>query len=276
MLKAIIQTLRLNHWVKNLFVFAPLVFAKRLFDFSSFAQAAIGFILFSLAASAAYIFNDICDVENDRRHPIKRLRPIAAGKLTVSIGLWLFLILGLVSGSISYIVKPSFGMIVTAYIILNVLYSIILKYIIIADVLVIATGFVLRVLAGAQVVAVPASIWLIACTAAISLLLAAGKRLYSPESKSPVLKYLLMMFIAIPTVILYVSYTMDAKTIKFFGTKYLVLTVPFVIYGIFRYLSLVIKKKNGDDPTEILLSDLPMMINIVLWIIICILIIYGT
>ena len=284
----IIQTLRPHHWSKNLFVFAALVFSKRLFESHSFTQSLIGFALFSLASGAAYIFNDINDIKSDSQNPQKRLRPIAAGKISIPLSIGLFIILGTVSIIASYWIKPTFGLIILIYIVLNMLYSVILKHIVIVDVMVIAAGFLMRVMAGAELIDVYPSKWLILCTILLSLFLALGKRRNEimimgeqTNNHRQVLKHYnayfldqMIVVVMAATLMAYMLYTVSEETVNFFGTKYLIWTVPFVLYGLFRYFYLVHRKEKDIYPVELLLRDLPLLIDIMLWLIGSIIIIY--
>jgi 4-hydroxybenzoate polyprenyltransferase len=288
MMKNFLQLLRIHQWNKNLFIFAPLVFSKRLFESQSFLTVLIGFFLFSLASSSVYIFNDIRDIENDRQHPKKQHRPIVSGKISKPFAISLSIILGTVSFIASLYLKPAFGWIVLGYLILNLLYSMTLKRVVILDVMTIAGGFVLRVMAGAEIVAVYPSSWLIICTILLSLLLAFSKRRHElvlltdrANNHRPVLKhyssYFLDQMIAVvtaATVISYMLYTVSEDTVQFFGTRHLVWTVPFVLYGIFRYLYLMHQKKESGDPLEAVFGDIPMLVNVFLWVVTCIAIIY--
>lgn len=285
-----IQTLRPYHWSKNLFVFAALVFSKRLFEMHSFTLSLIGFALFSLASGAAYIFNDIKDIESDRQNPQKRLRPIAAGKISIPLAIGLFIILGTVSIIASYWIKPTFGLIILIYIVLNMLYSVILKHIVIVDVMVIAAGFLMRVMAGAELIDVYPSKWLILCTILLSLFLALGKRRNEimimgeqTNNHRQVLKHYnayfldqMIVVVMAATLMAYMLYTVSEETVNFFGNKYLVWTVPFVLYGLFRYFYLVHKKEKNSESVELPFMDMPLLINIILWLIISIIIIYTS
>jgi 4-hydroxybenzoate polyprenyltransferase len=288
MMKRFLRLLRIHQWNKNLFIFAPLVFSKRLFESQSFFAVLIGFFLFSLASSSVYIFNDIQDIENDRQHPKKQHRPIVSGKISIPFAISLSIILGIVSLIASFYIKPAFGWIVLGYLILNLLYSITLKRVVILDVMTIAAGFVLRVMAGAEIVAVYPSSWLIICTILLSLFLAFSKRRHElvlltdrANDHRAVLKhyssYFLDQMIAVvtaATVISYMLYTVNEDTVQFFGTRHLVWTVPFVLYGIFRYLYLMHRKEETGDPLEAVFGDIPILINVFLWVVTCIAIIY--
>ena len=287
-MKTLPQLLRVRQWNKNLFIFAPLVFSKRLFESQSFLEVLVGFFLFSLASSSIYIFNDIIDIENDRQHPEKRHRPIASGKISLKFAISLSIFLGLGSLLVSSYINFTFGLIVLGYMILNILYSIILKNIVILDVMTISAGFVLRVIAGAEIVEVYPSSWIIICTILLSLFLGFSKRrhelvLLTDKSNNhrEVLKHYssyfldqMIVLVTAATVMSYMFYTVSEETVKFFGTRHLVWTVPFVLYGIFRYLFLIHQKKEGGDPSEVVFRDRTMLVNVLLWVISCIIIIY--
>jgi 4-hydroxybenzoate polyprenyltransferase len=286
--KALFNLLRPYQWSKNLLLFGPLVFSKKLFETQLCLELLVGFFLFSLASSSVYIFNDIRDIENDRQHPEKQHRPIASGRVSVPFAMSLSIVLGLVSLGGSFYLTPSFGGMVLGYTILNLLYSLGLKQLVILDVMSIAAGFVLRVMAGAKIVEVYPSNWLIICTILLSLFLGFSKRRHEllllpekPDSHRKVLKhyssYFLDQMIAVvtsATVISYMLYTVSEQTVQFFGTRNLIWTVPFVLYGIFRYLYLVHQKAEGGDPADAISRDTPMLLNFLLWVMTCIIIIY--
>jgi 4-hydroxybenzoate polyprenyltransferase len=288
MVKDLIQLLRVKQWNKNLFVFAALVFSRRLFHLEDVLLTAGGFGLFSLAASALYIFNDIRDAEADRRHPQKKSRPIASGRVSTGTASVIAIILGAAALGGAFALDRGFWSVLAIYVILNLAYSALLKQVVIIDVMVIAAGFVLRVLAGAAVISVSPSSWLVICTILLALFLAFGKRRQEivmlgdeADSHRPVLEHYstyfldqMMAVVTASTVISYMLYTVSEDTYKFFGTRHLLWTTPFVLYGIFRYLYLVHRKEKGGDPAELMFGDKPLLINIVLWVIACVLIIY--
>jgi len=269
-------------------VFAPLVFSRRLFDRWAFLEVLAGFLIFSLAASSVYIFNDLTDIESDRRHSEKKSRPLPSGEISTQIAILISAVLCALSLAVSFLMDRQFGFIVLSYIIINALYSIILKHLVIIDVMVIAASFVLRVLAGAAIVRVYPSNWLIICTILLSLFLGFSKRRRELilltdnanshrqvlEHYSPYFLDQMISVVTATTVMSYMLYTVSDETIKFFGTRQLLWTVPFVLYGIFRYLYLVHQKEGGGDPSEIVLKDKPLLINILLWGISCISLIY--
>lgn len=288
MIKDLIQLLRVKQWNKNLFVFAALVFSRKLFHLPDVALAAAGFALFSLASSAVYIFNDIRDAESDFRHPQKKSRPVASGRVSARIASIIAVILGATALLGAFALDKGFWSVLAIYVILNLAYSVILKQIVIIDVMVVAAGFVLRVLAGETVISVAPSSWLVICTILLALFLAFGKRRHEivimgdeADSHRPVLEYYSLYFldqmmsvVTASTVISYMLYTVSEDTYRFFGTRHLLWTTPFVLYGIFRYLYLVHRKEKGGDPASLMFSDKPLFINIVLWMLSCVLIIY--
>ena len=287
-LRPLIKLLRPYQWSKNLFIFGPLVFSKRLFESQLCFSVLIGFCLFSLASSSVYIFNDIRDIENDRQHPEKQHRPLVSGRVSVPFAMSLSIVLGIISVGGSFYLTPSFGMMVLGYMAINVLYSVALKQLVILDVMSIAAGFVLRVMGGAKLVQVYPSSWLIICTILLSLFLGFSKRRHEllllpakADDHRKVLKhyssYFLDQMIAVvtsATVMSYMLYTVSEQTVQFFGTRHLIWTVPFVLYGIFRYLYLVHQKADGGAPADAILGDLPMVLNFLLWVMTCIIIIY--
>jgi len=276
----ILASMRPLQWIKNLFLFAALIFSGHLFIQADLTRTMAGFVFFSLAASGIYLFNDITDIERDRIHPVKRLRPLPSGRLRAGFaaGASVALLAGGLAGA--WFLEPGFAGILLTYIVLNVLYSIRLKNVVILDVMTIAAGFVLRVLAGAAIIAVPTSEWLIICTVLLALFLGFSKRRHeltmlesTADNHRAVLQhyspYFLDQMIGIvtaSTVMSYILYTISDDTVAKFGTKNLIFTVPFVLYGIFRYLYLVHKRDEGGDPTRLALTDRPLLANTILWI----------
>lgn len=280
--------MRLQQWVKNLVLFAALIFAGHLFVLQELLLTLAGFLAFSLLSSGVYIYNDIIDLENDKKHPIKSRRPLPAGNLTRESA---FLAsLGLAAGGliVGYLLGFEFGVILSLYLLLNIAYSHKVKDLVILDVMSIAAGFVLRVAAGAVLIGVPMSEWLMICTILLSLFLGFSKRrtelVLQTEGANParaVLGHYSPQFldqmtgiVTATTVMSYALYTISAETVEKFGTHDLIFTVPFVLYGIFRYLYLVHKKAEGEDPTKTILTDPPLLINVVGWIVVASWIIY--
>jgi 4-hydroxybenzoate polyprenyltransferase len=243
----------------------------------------VAFVLFCLAAGAVYLINDVKDLGNDRLHPIKKYRPLAAGEITVQTALLTSLLLGILSLGVALWLSPQFALILVLYFILNLVYSFFLKHEVILDVLLIAIGYVLRVQAGGVVIAVSISDYLWLCTILLALLLALGKRRHEllmiedAENHRAILKeyspQLLDQMMGVMTasiLVFYALYTREAVG----GQKNLLWTVPFVIYGIFRYLYLVHKKEMGGDPAEIILADWRMSLNIILWFVVAVIFVY--
>ncbi len=280
--------MRLQQWIKNLFLFAALVFSGHLFESHDVLLTVLGFFTFSLLSSAAYLFNDLVDVESDKVHPVKSKRPLPSGSISAATTLKAAAALAIISLVVGFLLGKEFGIVLCTYLALNVAYSLKLKNIVILDVMSIAAGFVLRVAAGAVLIQVPTSEWLIICTILLSLFLGFSKRrteLVSLEEQANTHRLVLAHYsqrfldqmigvVTASTVMSYALYTISAETVRKFGTQNLIYTVPFVLYGIFRYLYLVDKKAEGGDPTKTILTDVPLLINVVLWVVAASLIIY--
>jgi 4-hydroxybenzoate polyprenyltransferase len=288
MIKHIWLSMRPHHWVKNVFIFAGLLFSENIFSPYPLVKVSAGFMIFSLAASSIYILNDIIDIENDRQHPKKRSRPLAAGRLSIS-GAWAAaVILALVAASSAFWIDRQFSILVITYIVINIFYTWRLKHLVILDVMCIASGFVLRVLAGTALAGVIASNWLIICTITLSLFLGFSKRRHEivligndAQKHRKVLAHYSLLFLdqmiavaTASTVIAYALYTVSEETIARFGTRNLIFTLPFVFYGIYRYLYIIHEKQAGGNPTHVVLHDRPLLINCILWGIVVTLIIY--
>jgi len=289
MLKALFKTMRPRQWTKNVFIFAALVFDKQLLIFNSFERTVAGFILFCMISSAVYIFNDLADVEADRQHPEKKNRPIASGKLPVSIAWVVGIFLVVISVVVSYILSPIFSAVVAGYFLINLAYSKWLKHVPIIDVLIIATGFVLRVGAGVALInVVRFSPWLYVVMTLLALYLGFGKRRAElalleggAGSHRKVLDgytiHLLDQYIMIvsgTTIVAYSLYTFSAPNVE--NTHTMMLTIPFVLYAIFRYLYLIEVKHAGGAPEEILLSDRPLQVALLLWALLVLAVFYLT
>ncbi|MGA7160470.1 MAG: decaprenyl-phosphate phosphoribosyltransferase [Bacteroidota bacterium] len=283
------RLLRPSQWIKNTFIFAPLVFSKHLFDPPLFFAALKGFISFSIVSSAVYVINDIFDRDADAAHPLKRNRPIASGKVSVPAAALLSMVLICITAIVSFSLPLGFQLVLSSYLVLQILYSIALKKIVILDVFIIASGFMLRVLAGAEVIDVMISDWIVLCTMFLSLFLALAKRrgeiavfhLTESRSERKVLEEYdvnfldgTMMITSSGMAISYALYTVAERTVTAFGTDYLIFTTIFVLFGIFRYLFLVMKKNMGENSVVIIFRDKPMFINLCLWFLSCVLIIY--
>jgi 4-hydroxybenzoate polyprenyltransferase len=284
----LLRSLRPRQWTKNLFVFGALVFAQRLADRTSVLRALAAFFVFCVLSGAVYLVNDVLDRDQDRRHPLKARRPIASGALGVNAAVSAAFVLG--SGALiaAFFLGLPFFAIAAAYLSLLVAYSAFLKHIVIIDVLTIAAGFMLRAAAGGAAIDVPVSHWLLLCTTLLALLLALGKRRHelvlladAATGHRPILDdyspYLLDQMISVvtaSTVIAYAFYTISPETTAKFGTTLMSLTIPFPLYGIFRYLYLVHRKDQGGSPAELLVDDRPLLVCIALWALAVILIIY--
>ena len=281
--------LRPTQWMKNVFLFAPLIFSKHLFEPAYFFREALAFVGFCLVSSIVYAINDIADLEADRLHPIKRNRPLASRLLRVSDVVVVILILLAFVISLTPYLNIRFWYTIALYGFLNLAYSFWLKQVVIVDVFIIAAGFMLRVLAGVFAIEVVISSWLILCTLFVSVFLAISKRrgelLLSAATDSyasrPVLKQYdvafmdqIMTVAASGMAISYALYTVAERTVNIFGTENLIFTSVFVLFGIFRYIFLMRGRKTDDNPMHLLLSDTPLVVNILLWFLACVFIIY--
>jgi 4-hydroxybenzoate polyprenyltransferase len=278
MLKALIKTMRLRQWTKNGFVFFALIFDKQLFRPEPFLRTVEGFFLFCLISSAVYLFNDIADVEADRNHPSKKERPIASGKLPINVALTTALLLTVIAIPLGFLLSPVFAVILTSYLVINLLYSRWLKHVSILDVLIVSSGFVLRVGAGVALITVERfSPWLYMITILFSLYIGLGKRRAEmnllAEGASAHRKVLegytislLDQYITIVsgmTIVAYSLYTFSAPNLPENHT--MMLTIPFVVYGIFRYLQLIQFGHVAGSPDEVALKDRPLQITVLLW-----------
>jgi 4-hydroxybenzoate polyprenyltransferase len=281
-------SMRPEQWIKNFFVFTALLFSKNLFNLTKDVEAFIGFAIFCMVTGCTYLINDLVDLEKDKLHPIKSLRPLASGKIKKTTAVKVVVLVCIPSFLFAFSNNIHFGIIVLIYFLLNVGYSMFLKNIVIIDVVTIAAGFVLRVLGGAVVINVVASQWLILCAILLSLFLGFSKRRHelvlledNAAHHREVLEhystYYLDQMISVvtaSTLICYALYTMSRDTFEKLGTTKLIYTIPFVLYGIFRYLYLVHQKEKGGSPTEVMFTDKPMIINVGMWIIASIVFIY--
>jgi len=284
----LIRLLRPHHWVKNLFIFAGPFFSLKLFAPGNAFTMSLGFVCWCLMTSAMYVFNDIVDRDSDTQHPQKKKRPLPSGAIGVrtAYALWLLLLLG--SVLLASWLGREFFYGIFLYFAINLAYSLYLKHVIILDVMCIAAGFVLRVISGAVLIHVGFSEWLIMCAFMLSLLLGFSKRQeeitylgVDAHSHRKVLKDYERGFLErIPytlisaTIVCYMLYTVSQEAVRKFGTKNLIYTAPFVIYGLFRYAYVAYEKNKGADPTQVLFQDLPTAVNIILWILATAFIIY--
>ncbi len=283
-LKYWLYELRPLHCVKNVLLLLPLIFAHQWMYPDSVLKAFLAFVVFCLATSGVYAFNDIMDLEKDRHHPLKRLRPLAAGKIGAGkLGVLAFVCLS-AAFSVSFLfLNREFTAVLSAYVVLNFFYTAVLKHVVILDVMAISVFYALRVLGGMVVIEARISCWMIICVALLALFLGFNKRRHElkllkkdaamhrgvlPQYSS----YFLDQMIAVVTALSLMSYTLytiDPKTVENAGTGKLIFTAPFVYYGIFRYFFLVHKRNRGGDPVRVFTSDWPMIVNIFLWILAC-------
>jgi 4-hydroxybenzoate polyprenyltransferase len=281
-------TLRPDQWTKNLLIFAALIFARRLFDLPSVVAAVKAFVIFCLLSGVVYVINDVMDRESDRRHPLKCHRPIAAGALSVRTALAAAGLLSAVSIGAAFTVNWRLGVVAAVYVSLQLLYSGPLRRLVIIDVLTVAIGFVLRAIAGAVAIDVLISRWLLVCTILLALFIVLAKRRHELVllgddavshrailgEYSPYLLDQMMVIVAASTLIAYIFYAISDDTAAKFDTQWLGLTIPFPLYGIFRYLYLVHRREGGGSPSDLLLSDRPMLACVTLWVVAAVLIIY--
>jgi 4-hydroxybenzoate polyprenyltransferase len=290
MFTQIIKLIRIPQWIKNFFVFVPLVFSLNLFHKELLFTTLLGFFIFCLTSSVVYIINDIVDADADRAHPVKKQRPIASRKISPSQGIIIVAIFTLVIVLLCIGLNSSFIILLILFFIINVLYSFKLKHIVLLDVFSIAAGFLIRVLAGAVIIGVAVSSWLILTTMFISLFLAVMKRhseiaMLSEDSTvttRKVLAYYSLSFAdqmatiaAAGVIICYALYTVSERTITVFKTENLIYTTPFVVFGIFRYMFLVYMNRQGENTTRILLTDVVMIITVILYLLTTMFIIYN-
>ncbi|MEM9554910.1 MAG: decaprenyl-phosphate phosphoribosyltransferase [Acidobacteriota bacterium] len=289
MVLPLVRALRPTQWVKNVFVLAPLVFAERLDDPSLLLRALLAFGAFCAAASAVYLINDLRDREEDRLHPLKQHRPIASGALPVSTATAAAVVLALAAAAVSFVLSWQFAAVLVLYLAINIAYSSGLKHFVILDVMAVSSGYVLRVIAGGLAVGVAVSPWLLLCTIFLALFLIFSKRRYElvlladdAAGHRAVLSHYSETFldqminvVTASTVVSYALYTVDDDTVERFGGEALVYTVPLVLFGIFRYLYLTYQRHDPRNPTEAILTDVPSVVNVVLWGVVVLWIVYG-
>ncbi len=285
---ALLASLRPRQWVKNLFVFAGVIFSQQLLT-PRVWPALAAFAIFCGLSGAIYLFNDVADVDKDRLHESKRRRPIASGALPIgaAIGFGVLLLAGCLAAA--FRLSPAFGLVALFYGVLLTAYSLWLKHLVILDVLTVAAGFVLRAVAGAVAVDVEISGWLLICTILIALFLALGKRRHEYRSLTgdaaahrPILAEYsegfldqMISVVTASTVTTYALYTMSSETVAKFHTRLLPLTLPFVLYGIFRYLYLLYRRDLGGNPSDLLVTDRGLLLDALLWMVTTLAIIYG-
>jgi len=275
----LIISLRPGQWTKNLLVFAGLLFGRQLFNPTAVGEAVGAFGIFCALSGVVYLINDIVDRDSDRLHPLKALRPIASGALSVATARWSAVAIGLAALAGSAAIGWRFAAVAVAYLALQALYSTALKHVVILDVLTIAIGFVLRAVAGAVAIDVEIGHWLLVCTILLALFIALAKRRHEivmlageAAGHRPILgeysPYLLDQMIGVvsaSTLIAYIVYTVSPETQEKFGTAWLGLTIPFPLYGIFRYLYLVHRREGGGSPADLLMTDRPLLACVALW-----------
>ncbi len=282
----LLKEARPHQWIKNLIIFAALIFSLNFGDAELLIRAFLGFVTFCLLSGGVYVFNDIVDLETDKLHPHKSRRPLASGELSVtqaSAGSAVFIAAGMI---LSLLLGSTFAAVSALYLILGLLYSLYLKRMMIVDALVISVGFVLRAIAGVEVLrervaSIDLSPWLLVCTLFLALFMSFGKRRHeisllnetADEHRSTLGEYSvtfldgLIFALMSATVIAYSIYTISPATVAKFHSRNMVLTIPFVVYGIFRYAFLVTQKQKGGNPSELLLRDRPLIVNILLWVV---------
>ena len=287
MLISLLKTMRPKQWPKNVFIFTALVFDEKLFTPAPLLKTIAAFVLFCLTSSAVYLINDLADIAKDRQHPTKRLRPLPSGQLKPSAAIAAAVLIPLVTLPLSFLIDPQLGLITLVYLLMMIAYSFVLKNIVILDVLTVAAGFVLRVAAGAVVVEVERfSPWLYICATLAALFIGVGRRRHelillaenANEHRASLSEYSLPLLdeiisvVASATIIAYSLYTFSAPNLPL--NHAMMLTIPFVLYGVFRYLYLIHVKSLGGSPEEIFLSDLPLIIDLGLWALAVIAILY--
>jgi len=284
----ILKSLRPHQWIKNLFIFAPLIFSENILNIRMVLTTGMAFVCFCLLSGAVYLLNDLKDIEEDRRHPVKSKRPLAAGRISSRHAWTAFVIVSIMAGLAASALNRDFLLTALLYFVLQVGYSLRLKHVVILDVFIIAFGFLIRVVAGALAIRVEISPWLLICTLLLALFMALSKRRHelilmssrAVDHRPILIEYspgLLDQMIAVvtsATVIAYCLYTIAEETVVKFGTRDLIYTVPFVLYGIFRYLYLIHQKSEGGSPESIIIRDRALLADILLWIAVASMIIY--
>jgi len=290
MLLDVLLLLRPKQWIKNLLVLTPLFFAKEALSPSLLLNSLAAALLFILASSAIYVFNDIIDLERDRLHPKKRLRPLASGRIGIrSARLIALCLLFLALLGAILLGNTPVGLFLAAYLVMNIAYSLWLKRIVILDVLCVSFGFLLRILLGGAATRIYISEWLLLCTLTLSLFLVFAKRRHeltllnnrADDHRQVLSQYSIsfldqvMPVVTTTALICYLFYVTAPRTIDFFDTRNMLFTIPFVLYGIFRYLYLVYFRSYGGDPVELVFSDRPLLLAIIGWIGTCAVVIYS-
>lgn len=279
MIRPLVRSLRPSQWAKNLFVLAPAVFGGLLLDEGTAVRMALALLAFCAASSAVYLVNDLRDREEDRRHPLKKHRPLAAGTLSVPAAVAAVVVLAGGAAAVSVGLGLPFALILAGYLLLNLLYTLWLKHMVILDVMSISMGFVLRVEAGGEAAGVEVSRWLFLCTTFLALFLAFSKRRHEItllagaaagqrrvlDQYSPAFLDQMINVVTASSVVSYALYAVAPETVQKYNTYDLVYTIPMVLYGIFRYLYLMYQQPGERNPTEAILRDPPFLINMLLW-----------
>ncbi|MDD3225901.1 MAG: decaprenyl-phosphate phosphoribosyltransferase [Clostridium sp.] len=282
-LKYLLKLMRPKQWIKNFFVFAAIIFSGKFSNMHILLLNIYVFVLFCLISSAVYILNDLVDAPKDRMHPQKKYRPIASGKVTKVQAIFLEVIIVIITLYISYIIQYKIFIVILAYYIMNILYSFKLKNIVILDVMIITFGFLLRVISGSIPTNVQLSPWLLLCTMLLALFIALNKRKSeiitlkdkSGEHRKILEEYSVELIDSMLTIVtpgLLIAYCL--YTFSSIQSRTMMITIPFVLYGIFRYQYLMLKENIGGKPEDVFQKDMPFLINIVLWVVCSIVIVY--
>ena len=282
--------LRPYQWVKNMLVFSGLIFSTSLFKSNTLGVSLAAFGIFCIASSGIYILNDLCDLNSDRLHPVKKNRPIASGEVPKGSAIIIMLLLLPMATLSSFLLDKKFFIIILSYIIINIAYSFGLKRVVLLDAFIVAIGFLLRAFAGCVVIHVDVTPWLFICTLSLALIVSFGKRrnelnILNAEAKNhrETLEFynvqlldIILTICSATAIGTYSLYAMANETVSRFGTQRLIITTPFVMYGVFRYLYLIYTKNIGGDPTKLLIRDIPTIVNGILWMLSVGYVIYGS
>lgn len=279
-LKAIVLSVRPQQWIKNLLIFAPLVFSQKITDITLISKTGIAFMSFCLLTGAVYLFNDLKDIDKDRLHPVNKNRPIAADRLKPASATFILVILAICGLVSAFVLDRRFFLIGLVYLLIQAGYSLHFKHVVILDVLVVSSGYLIRVVGGALAIHVAVSSWILICTGFLALFLTLAKRRHElvvlaegASNHRPILaEYSVILLdqmisvVTAATLIAYCLYAISEDTTARFHTRNLIITVPFVLYGLFRYLYLIYRKEGGGTPETLLLKDKSLLLDIFLWI----------
>lgn len=281
-----LRIMRPSHWLKNFFLFIPLVYSQTLFEAPRLINALIAFLAFSLASSAIYILNDIADRGADAEHPEKQSRPIASGRVSLNSGTIQSILLALITVPLLFMLPWKASALVGLYVVLNIGYSLGLKHVILLDIFIIASGFMLRVLVGAYAIAVPVSSWLVICTLFLALFLGVAKRRSEMnnvergasrkvlDDYTPELVRTILIVSVTGSIMSYTLYTMSDHVVENFGTENLIYTVPIVMFGLFRYLYLDETSRTAENPVAVFSKDPSLILTGLAWVAVSMLVIY--